>query len=178
MLAALDITASINDKDIETLKDQFVKRGDSPVYFKASNELAEIEKIKKYIHDSAMELRVTYGNVAVLCSTKNIGLEFEAKLKDFNAKFFDGRHLDLSHKGIKILTMHSAKGLQFPIVVIPRLTSQFLNYSDREIDFIDRKRKLLFVAFSRAMNKLLVTSLASSECGLMSMVSDDHWDIE
>lgn len=178
MLGALDMTETLNRKDTETLKDQFVKRGDTPIYYKATNVSDETNKICQFIHESAMKLRLSYGNVGVLCSSNRIGQEFEAALNKFNAKFFKGKELDLSHSGVKVMTMHSAKGLQFPIVVVPRITGDFLLQFENESDVLDRKKKLLFVAFSRAMNRLLVTTIKDKECSLLGLVSDEHWEIQ
>jgi superfamily I DNA/RNA helicase len=53
---------------------------------------------------------------------------------------------------VKILTMHSSKGLEFPVVAIPGLG--FMPYGDQ---VPKEEAKLLYVAMTRAMDRLVMT---------------------
>ena len=53
---------------------------------------------------------------------------------------------------MKLLTFHSSKGLEFPVVVIP-----FLESMPYMRDDIPGEAKLLYVGMTRAMERLLLT---------------------
>ncbi len=60
---------------------------------------------------------------------------------------------------VKILTIHSAKGLEFPVVFLPRLEEGILPYkeSDKDLDELEEERRLFYVAITRAMEKLYIS---------------------
>lgn len=59
---------------------------------------------------------------------------------------------------VKVMTMHSSKGLEFPVVIIPGIEALPRTKEDAAAD-----AKLLYVAMTRATDKLLVTASARSE---------------
>lgn len=59
---------------------------------------------------------------------------------------------------IKIMTIHTAKGLEFPIVfVIGLVDGQFPSKKLRNLDEMEEERRLLYVAVTRAEDKLYLT---------------------
>jgi superfamily I DNA/RNA helicase len=62
------------------------------------------------------------------------------------------RHFHPEEDSVKVVTMHSSKGLEFPVVAIPGLG--FMPY--KQDDSRDEAR-LLYVAMTRAMDELLLT---------------------
>ena len=58
---------------------------------------------------------------------------------------------------VKVMTMHSSKGLEFPLVVIPGVGSLPSRHGDAAND-----AKLLYVAMTRSTEKLLLTASAES----------------
>ncbi|MCH8619862.1 3'-5' exonuclease [Undibacterium sp. TS12] len=62
-----------------------------------------------------------------------------------------------SHDGVKIITMHSSKGLEFPLVCIPAI-----GVSSSEEDDIQDEARLLYVAMTRATQELVMTHCESS----------------
>lgn len=71
-------------------------------------------------------------------------------LEDFGQKVESGE-LENKHKrkedGVKIMTMHSAKGCESPIVIIPALEDDIIPGSARNIE---EKRRLFYVSLTRA----------------------------
>ena len=63
---------------------------------------------------------------------------------------------------VVMLTMHSAKGLEFPIVVISGLEEGLFPHSrssDDEVE-LEEERRLCYVAITRAQRRLVLTSAA------------------
>ena len=61
--------------------------------------------------------------------------------------------------GIQLMTIHAAKGLEFPTVVIAGCNDEILpsKQSINDIDKIDDERRLMYVAITRAVDQLILT---------------------
>ena len=81
------------------------------------------------------------------------GVPVEWLNKDRRSRFY---HPEVD--SVKLLTMHSSKGLEFEAVCIPGIG--YLPYSQSELD---AEIKLLYVAMTRATERLLLTAHQSSE---------------
>lgn len=64
--------------------------------------------------------------------------------------------VDISYPGVKVKTMHAAKGLEFPVVAVVGLDAHGLREGMDEEEHLARQRRLFFVACSRAMRRLIV----------------------
>lgn len=62
------------------------------------------------------------------------------------------RKFDPAEDSIKLITFHSSKGLEFPVVFIP-----FLEAMPHMKDDVPGEAKLLYVAMTRAMDRLILT---------------------
>jgi hypothetical protein len=63
------------------------------------------------------------------------------------------RHFDPGSDRVKVMTMHSSKGLEFPIVAIPGIGYMpYEKYDERG------EARLLYVAMTRAVDRLIVTA--------------------
>ena len=75
----------------------------------------------------------------------------------------EGRDLDLSQKGVKVLTLNSAKGLEFPIVALAGFSGSRYDYfslavfNEEQDEEMAQSRRIVFVGMTRAMRALLVT---------------------
>ena len=70
----------------------------------------------------------------------------------------DKKSLKLGDESVKLMTMHSSKGLEFPIVVVSGVGRM---PSDNEENITEAK--LLYVAMTRSTEKLLITADRDSE---------------
>ena len=122
-------------------------------------------------------------SVAILCPTST---EIDQVLKvidpKFRAKKMVSRNLSIEYPGVTVTTMHASKGLGFPIVVIfgaddGRLPLPAPQGTD-PADHIARQHRLLFVAGTRAMKRLLVAANAARPSPFLDAVTDDYWEIE
>jgi len=62
------------------------------------------------------------------------------------------RPFDAGHESVKVLTMHSSKGLEFPVVAVPGI-----GFMPHEKEAPEDEARLLYVAMTRAMDQLLMT---------------------
>ena len=62
------------------------------------------------------------------------------------------------HDSVKVMTMHSSKGLEFPVVAIPGLG--YMPYGDQDPQ---EEAKLLYVAMTRAMDHLFLSCHRETE---------------
>lgn len=123
-------------------------------------EIAYIAHTLKRLSNSGMSWR----DMCITCYSKPfaqvvveglqaLGVPVSRLLEKSEKKAFD----PLS-ESVKVMTMHSSKGLEFPLVVIPGLGALPGSHGDAAAD-----AKLLYVAMTRATDKLLLTASKNSE---------------
>ena len=78
---------------------------------------------------------------------------------DYVSLVSDADSLD-TELGVSVMTMHAAKGLEFPIVVIPGLEDGLLPHFNAQDtrDEIEEERRLLYVGMTRAERRLFMTT--------------------
>ena len=82
-------------------------------------------------------------------------LELEELLAYF--ALFTAQDDDTGKNAVKIMTIHTAKGLEFPIVFIPGLAEgQFPSKRLRNRDELEEERRLFYVAITRAKKELYI----------------------
>lgn len=65
---------------------------------------------------------------------------------------------DAEEDKVKLLTMHSSKGLEFPIVIIAGANEGIVPHHKADtVESIDEERRLFYVAMTRAMKGLFIT---------------------
>jgi hypothetical protein len=69
----------------------------------------------------------------------------------------DHRRYDPDADSVKVMTMHSSKGLEFPVVAVPGV-----GFMPDEREDEKAEARLLYVAMTRAMDQLIVSAHASS----------------
>lgn len=171
------------DKDIETLDLESVSHGPHPVLVRYSSEVSLRDRLNAFLHESLRGERVTAACAAVLCPNRwekeRVGSLLDAQ---FNAKVMGSGDLDLGHPGVKVLTMHAAKGLQFPVVALVGVDEGKLPFNlARGMDAKEhesQQHRLFFVACSRAMRRLAVFASANRPSPFVAGLTDDHWEIE
>jgi DNA helicase-2/ATP-dependent DNA helicase PcrA len=86
--------------------------------------------------------------------------------------------------GVKVVTIHSSKGLEFDTVLIPFLDEGRFpprdknNSSDEREDVMNRTRNLLYVAMTRAKSTLYMYTLKGSESPLVAELDKNNMDIQ
>ncbi len=137
------------------------RRGALPVLMQAGSEREEAELIAERV-ERAHAAGLPLADIAVLCRAKYLMKPIEAALarrrlplQSMNGLAF--RRFDWRQPSVKLLTMHSAKGLEFPLVFVAGL--QALPMRDEGPDDAAR---LLYVAMTRATHDLVLSAHGTS----------------
>jgi hypothetical protein len=70
----------------------------------------------------------------------------------------ESRNFHPSDESIKLMTMHSSKGLEFPVVFIPGV-----GYLPNQYSTVEEETRLFYVAMTRAVDQLVLTGDRDSE---------------
>jgi addiction module RelE/StbE family toxin len=170
-------------EDRETSAIEPVYSGPSPLLV-MYNDLDEWSgRLNRFIFDALREERLGPDSAAVLVSRNNEAAAVVARISPkFRPKAFTSKTLDIAYPGLKVLTMHAAKGLEFPVVVIAAANDDRLPgspfFGTDPDDHLSRQHRLLFVGATRAMRQLMVLAQADNPSRFLSGATDDHWEIE
>jgi superfamily I DNA/RNA helicase len=158
-------------------------QGNVPTLLLVDNQEQRIRAIKDFFINAARQFRLPIHASAVLCPTKQLGEEIASQLTSvgMKAEFVTREMLDLNQPSIKVLTIHSAKGLEFPFVVVVGLKEGLLPHipphlpSDEIPAAIDQQRRLFYVGCSRAMRSLMVCSSRSKPSSFLDFLCSPEW---
>lgn len=101
---------------------------------------------------------VTWKDMAVLYRAKFIGERIVAELEraripaELQGQATTSRRYDPVSNSVKVLTMHSSKGLEFPVTIVAGV-----GYMPLEQQELADEARLLYVAMTRAMDELIIT---------------------
>ncbi|GCD11648.1 3'-5' exonuclease [Clostridium tagluense] len=139
------------------------KQGVYPVFKMFENKSMEASYVSKLINKLSKEYK--YGDIAVIARTNGQIKEFSTYLETAKIPFKlmtnqDG--YEFGDEKVKILTMHSIKGLEFKVVIMIGLNSRSIplkiNAMDDEGSSETRERKLMYVGMTRATERLYLTA--------------------
>jgi hypothetical protein len=127
------------------------RRGDKPGlarFADAERELAYIASELRSFHRGG----TPWKHMAVLFRTNRHGEQIAHHLARAQVPASLSKKINPGQDTVKLLTFHSSKGLEFPVVFIPFLESMPYMQDD-----IPGEAKLLYVGMTRATNRLLLT---------------------
>lgn len=107
---------------------------------KAQEKLNRIQEFKEYISS------IPYGS-----DNKKRTMEF------INNIYLDDSKGERS-EGVKLMTIHQSKGLEFKIVILVDLNEGILPADSRSINTIEEERRIFYVGITRAKERLFITS--------------------
>ncbi len=150
--------------DDETLNPQYIHSGPPPAIRAVGDREQESYLLAQFARAAAHEFRLGLGACAILTPSDTAGKAIAGQLTylGLEAHFMTSKDLDLNRKGIKVLPLKAAKGLEFPIVAIAGFFDGIYPYipkgtSDLEMqEILAQERRTLFVAMTRAMRALLL----------------------
>lgn len=182
-MAAYDVL-SASTEDRETSNS--LHSGPKPSVWIVSDSQPEVPHMLEFIRTQLQRLRMPRSAVAILVPNSTVGEVYQeefSKHSDF-ARFYSSKNVDLDAKMMKIMTLHTAKGLEFPIVVLAGFTKG--SYPDREKypneqtynERNDQFRRLLYVGMTRAMRDLLVIYTNACTSEPLLELTEENWTIE
>jgi superfamily I DNA/RNA helicase/mRNA-degrading endonuclease RelE of RelBE toxin-antitoxin system len=136
-----------------------------------------------YFSWTTRQHQVGMGACAILVPTNHAGQRLANRLRGegLRASFVRGSDIDLSSPDVKVITLHSAKGLEFTSVAIAGFFDGQLRHSHAAHDparHDDDARRLMFVGMTRAMRSLLVICPQNGREKVPNGCSEDLWDID
>ncbi|MFV9505156.1 MAG: 3'-5' exonuclease [Oscillochloridaceae bacterium umkhey_bin13] len=160
--AILQGSGAGDDESLE--QEASAHRGHVPTILGTDDYAEEADQMRAFFVTAARQLRLPIHAGAVLCHSKQLAQQLAARLRqrDLPAEFMDGTTIDLRKPVVKVLTLHSAKGLEFPMVAITRLAAGSLPHEldhlppEEQAVMLDQQRRLFYVGCSRAMRALLI----------------------
>lgn len=129
-------------------------------------DLPNLNKEADYVVEKLSEANRTgmrWNDMAIVYRRYGIGEKMAAALARRGIPFQwqqDSKHSYApAHDSVKLMTMHSSKGLEFPLVCIPAIGAQS---NDLKEDELKDEARLLYVAVARASHELVMTHAGPS----------------
>jgi len=168
--------------DDELVEYKYVHNGPLPVIREVHSREEEVQLLIRFLRGATRELRFSLGSCAVLCPTNECGRAIASNLKasGIEALFMESRDLNLSWPGVKVLTLNSAKGLEFPIVALAGFAgSRYASTGseNEKEEELARLRRTMFVGMTRAMRALLVTVPVQARSPLLQGFDAKYWNL-
>ena len=139
------------------------RRGPKPLLIKLPTLRDEAEYVANKLTE-ANRTGMPWNEMAVVYRNYGIGQQIADALSRKKIPFQwpqnNKRSYSPTHDSVKLITMHSSKGLEFPLVCIPAIGAP----SKDEVDVQDEAR-LLYVAMTRATQELVMTHGEGSVVG-------------
>lgn len=122
-------------------------------------QLPSLQKEAEFLADklvAASKTGTPWGEMALIYRRYGVGKVLAEVLKRRDIPFqwpqVKGAAFSPVHDSVKVITMHSSKGLEFSLVGIPGLGAEL-----KEDDIVEDEARLLYVAMTRATHELVMT---------------------
>ncbi len=172
--------------DNEQVERSYMNSGPQPGVRMIRNGGEEVQLLSRFLPAAAKEFRLSTGACAVLCPTAKAGKAIAAELRQrgVEATFMPGQELNLSRPGVKVLTLKSAKGLEFPVVALAGFSDSgwYTNVptsvpAEEREEFLAMDRRTMFVGMTRAMRALLVVVPVQARSPLLEGFDGACWNL-
>jgi superfamily I DNA/RNA helicase/mRNA-degrading endonuclease RelE of RelBE toxin-antitoxin system len=173
---------TLDKDDIERL---YIHTGPPPAVRAISDRASEGNLLTQFCRTAAHEFRLGLGACAILVPTEKAGKNLTGQLNylGIEARFMTSKDLDLNYKGVKVLPLKAAKGLEFPIVAIAGFLESAYpaipkgTAPEAATEILTRERRTLYVAMTRAMRALLVLVPAKQPPSLLQTFDSHLWNL-
>ncbi len=180
--AARDVLAP-TDLDRQAAAQEYIHAGPPPAVYAANGAADQAQWLAQQIYLAAKDLHLPLNAAAVLVPSNSLGPTMARWLNEngLPAKYMKSKDVNLDERKVKVLTLHSAKGLEFPIVAIAHVEVDRLPKETRATDaqeveeHLSGQRRLMYVGCTRAMRYLFVTYDRSLPSPFIQDLSEEHW---
>ncbi|BAU14383.1 UvrD/REP helicase [Leptolyngbya sp. NIES-3755] len=171
--------------DSEETEREYVHTGPPPAVRAIVDRASEGELLARFCRTAAHEFRLGLGACAILVPTEKAGKDIAGQLNylGIEARSMTSKDLNLNCKGVKILPLKAAKGLEFPIVAIAGFLEQAYptiakgTLPEAAAEILMRERRTLYVAMTRAMRGLLVLVPDTKPSLLLQSFDAQLWNL-
>lgn len=111
--------------------------------------------------------------IAVLIDDKRVRAKLRGKLDELEVRSEDftksraDRRIDIFDQSVKLLTVASAKGIEFQVTYVPLVTETNFPSGDDDGETADRARRILYTAMTRCAWELRLSAHGSSRSALL-----------
>jgi len=155
-----------------------MRKGPKPKARLVDDFETELTQIESFVRSSTQRFQTGLDVCAVLVPSWQKGRSVALGLlsRGMNATFMASEEVDLSLSGIKVLNLHSAKGLEFSIVTVALGDREEISDSESPEEYAQQCR-LIHMAMTRATRSLLVTLPIDSKMQQLHGISAPNWDV-
>lgn len=162
-LKQIDILDSLSPKIKQSFQDLFTLISELKEISKEASLVGLIDSLIRridylnYLDDGTIQSESRQENVKELLSVASeyIDLGLEGFLEEV-ALISDIDQVNFNHDRVTLMTLHTAKGLEFPVVIMPGLEEGLFPHSKALFDNneLEEERRLCYVGMTRAMQEL------------------------
>ncbi|MBD2014349.1 AAA family ATPase [Microcoleus sp. FACHB-53] len=157
--------------------------GNWPTLLLVDDPDREARAIKDFLITAAKQFRLPLHAGAILCPHQQSARRIAKQLANvgLKAQFVSGKTIDINSPHINVLTLHSAKGLEFPFVVVMGLQEGSLPQLEPDLPseevstVLSEQRRLFYVGCSRAMRSLMVCGSPSHPSQFLNSLTEPYW---
>lgn len=170
--------------DTEIIERQYIHTGPMPDARSVQNSVYEAQLLANYFQKAARNFRLTLSSCAILCPNEKVGKALAYSLTDLGLEttFMESTDINLTRSGVKVLTLHASKGLEFPIVALagfigsPDAFFPDADEGDQRQEKLANYRRVMFVGMTRAMRTLLVVTPTDPDSPLLQGFDPTLWN--
>ena len=185
-LAAHSIIKNTGAGDEEALDQIYVHVGSKPILYEALDESESFTWLTNNLIKAASEIKMPLSSIAILASQNWMAEKAAECLTNLGLKttYVSGGEINMKMQSAKALTLHSSKGLEFPIVAIVYVEEGFIprdlhDYRTQDLEkHLAKENRLLFVGMTRAMRRLFIVHRCGKKSSFLKHLDQRLWDLK
>lgn len=142
-------------------QDSLFRENRKPEFWESENPVIEINKIVQYLKEMRLDYDLPFDAFAILVRYNHQRLYYEQALREYGLPLHQSDAEENSTSGIHVETVHSSKGLQYPVVFYVGLAENLTPGSCQGSRKVKKKqlkeeRRLFYVGVTRAESALVL----------------------